>query len=243
VAVPYRPPRIGLSKARAGPQDSALVFGLLVASIHFAGENGCGVAIYALACVHHPQTSKSTPYMDKINATSFFQAWTSTVKSRKDHMLGIWRQAKPFTAYVKGNEESIMHEVSTKLGLMSYNEYYSLDTVLYEAEDLVPGRPEGSYWLRDIRVAVEHENYFTSGLYKEISHLLITHCDLRVLITYPDQEKVAELKYLHNVISGNRSAAQFSQNESILLIFGYESDFKWEGLVYKSDGWKTLTLE
>ncbi len=182
--------------------------------------------------------------MNTINATSFFQAWTSTVQTRKDHMLGIWRQAKPFTAYVKGNEESIMQEVAAKLGLLCYHQdYYSIDTVLYREEDLVPGRPEGSYWFRDIRVAFEHENNFSSGLFQEISHLLITTCDLRVLVTYPNQDTTAELAYLHSIISGNRSAATFSQDESILIIFGYETGFEWKGLVYKLDSWKAITIK
>jgi hypothetical protein len=157
-------------------------------------------------------------------------------------MLTIWRQSRPFTAYIKGNEESVMQEVSTKLGLLHYNEYYSIDTVLYRKEDLVPGQPEGWRWLRDIRVAFENENFFGSGLFKEISHLLLTNCDLRVLVAYPDGMVETELTYLHSIISGNRNATMFSQDESFLLIFGHEDGFRWEGMVYKSDKWKKLSI-
>jgi hypothetical protein len=178
--------------------------------------------------------------MAKITSRAFFQAWVSTVENRKDHMLSIWRKSRPYTAYIKGNEESVMQEVSNKLGLLHYNEYYSIDTVLYEEDDLVPDQPEGWRWLRDIRVAFEHENFFGSGLFKEVSHLLLINCDLRVLVVYPDGEVNVELDYLHKVISGNRSSMSFSQDESFLIIFGYEDGFRWKGMIYKTDKWTLL---
>jgi hypothetical protein len=182
--------------------------------------------------------------MDKISSIAFFQAWVSTVENRKNHLLSIWRQALSFTAYIKGNEESVMQEVATKLGLLCYHrDYYSLDTILYKATDLVPGLAEGAYWFKDIRVAFEHENNFNRNLYQEVAHLLITNCDLRVLVTYPNQDPSSVLDYLHGLISSNRNAVAFSQDESMLLIFGYESGFEWEGLVYKAEGWKRLALQ
>ncbi|RZK45138.1 MAG: hypothetical protein EOO61_01075 [Hymenobacter sp.] len=179
--------------------------------------------------------------MDIITSAAFFEAWFSTVEARKDHMLGIWRQPRPFTAYVKGNEQSIMQEVATKLGLLCYHrDYYSIDTVLYKAEDLVPGIPQGSFWFKDIRVAFEHENNFNRNLYQELAHLLITDCDLRVLVAYPDSSIASILDYLHQIVSSNRKATVYSQEESILLVFGFEAGFRWEGRVYKSEGWQKL---
>jgi hypothetical protein len=179
--------------------------------------------------------------VDKISSAAFFQAWIGTVQARKEHMLSIWRKTKPFTAYVKGSEESIMQEVATKLGLLCYHrDYYSIDTVLYKPEDLVPGLPSGAFWLKDIRVAFEHENNFDSGLYQEMSHLLITNCDLRILVAYPNQDTTSMLTHLHSLISSNRNAITFSQEESIIVIFGHEEGFRWEGFVYQSNAWKLL---
>lgn len=181
--------------------------------------------------------------MDKITSEFFFQAWLQTVHNRKDHLLGIWRQAKEFTANVKGDEASIMQEVANRLNLKCYHsDYYSLDTILYREEDLVPDRPQGSYWFREIRVAFEHENDFKSGLYQEVSHLLITSCDLRVLVTYPNTEAGAnkELAYLHSIIKGNRQSKSISEQESFLIIFGTESGFLWEGYVFKEENWKRV---
>jgi hypothetical protein len=181
--------------------------------------------------------------MDKIDSIAFFRAWVSTVENRKNHLLSIWRQARPFTASIKGDERSVMQEVAVKLELLCYHrDYYSIDTILYKAVDVVPGLAEGTYWFKDIRVAFEHENNFNYNLYQEVAHLLITNCDLRVLVTYPNQDPSAVLNYLHDLISSNRNAATFSQEESILLIFGYESGFEWRGFVYKMEEWKMLAL-
>lgn len=181
--------------------------------------------------------------MGKISAQEFYNAWHDTVHSRKEQLINIWRQAKIFTSHVKGDDASIMKEVADKLNLLCYhNDYYSIDTVLYKEEDLVPGRPQGSYWFRDFRVAFEHENNFNSGLYKEVSHLLITNCDLKVLVTYPIDDGQNELDYLHSIIKPHRQSKIISDEESFLIIFGWESDFSWEGFVYKEENWKEINL-
>ena len=156
-------------------------------------------------------------------------------------MLRIWRTAREFTSYVKGDENSVMDEVANKLDLLCYpRDYYSIDCLLYKQEDLIHNRKQGSYWFRDIRVAFEHENNFRSGLYQEVSHLLVVSADLKVLVTYPNDDTANELKYLHGIISGNRQSKPISDDESFLVIFGYENGFQWEGFVYKQDNWRQI---
>jgi hypothetical protein len=179
----------------------------------------------------------------KIYAPEFFRAWFDAVQIRKEHLSSIWQKPSIFTSHVKGDDVSIMKEVADKLNLLCYHrDYYSIDTILYKEEDLVPDRPQGSYWFRDIRVAFEHENSSTSGLYQEASHLLITNCDLRVLVTYPNGDGQTELECLHKIIKGNRSSKAISDEESFLIIFGYETDYCWEGFVYKEDRWKEIEI-
>jgi len=43
---------------------------------------------------------------------------------------------------------------------------------------------------------------------------------------------------LHKVIQGSRQSQTISDDESFLVIFGFESDFSWDGYVYKQDNWK-----
>lgn len=183
----------------------------------------------------------TTLQYNKVSAQKFFQAWIEIVTSRKDDMLRIWRNPREFTNYIISSDNSIMGVVANKLNLSTYlGNYYSLDTILYKPEDKTPRINPNNYFFRDIRVAFEHENYFNSGLYNEVSHLLITNCDLRVLVTYPDREIDDELNYLHEIITGNRQSKIFADEDSFLIIFGYETGFIWEGRVYKQDKWEKI---
>lgn len=182
--------------------------------------------------------------MSKITSQQFFQAWIDAVQNRKEHLLNIWRQPGVFTSQVKGDDTSIIKEIADKLNLLCYQQdYYCIDTIFYKEEDLVPERPIGSYWFRDIRIAFEHENNFNSGLYQEVSHLLITNCDLRVLVTYPtDYGEEEQMEYLHKIIKGSRHSKVVSEEESFLIIFGSENGFLWEGYIYKEDNWKQVNV-
>ncbi|PZF71852.1 hypothetical protein [Taibaiella soli] len=156
--------------------------------------------------------------------------WIRCVEERKEALLQKWRNAPVFTSLIKSNNDSVLKHVGDKLGLKSYaNDYYFLDGLLYDKFDLVPGIPENQYWFRQIRVAFEHENYFKSGLYKEVAHLLLINSDLKVLVTYPDYEMheeptKTEMKYLHEIIQGTHNQKMLSDSESF-LIFGSEANF------------------
>lgn len=179
--------------------------------------------------------------MEKIKATDFFKLWIETVNNRKEHLLKIWRNAKEYTYYIKGSENSVVDEIAEKLGLLTYpQDYYSIDTIFYKPEDLTPKIKPNTYWFRDMRIAFEHENTFNSGLYQEVSHLLITNCDLRVLVAYPNYEPDEMLEQLHEIIKGNRNSKVNSDEENFLIIFGYYTGFAWEGYIYKEDNWKKL---
>lgn len=184
--------------------------------------------------------------MEKITSSNFFYEWFNVVTSRKKHLLDIWQKNTTFTNYIKGDDNSVINEVAEKLNLKCYSiDYYSIDTILYLPEDKVPNKNPSSIWFRDIRVAFEHENNFKGGLYQEVSHLLIVNADLKVLVTYPsedttDENTMKELKFLHEIISGNRQSKSISEEESFLIILGYEKDFEWEALVYKENDWKKI---
>jgi hypothetical protein len=178
--------------------------------------------------------------MEKITSEAFFNAWVQTAKNRESLLKKIWREKTNFTNQVKGSDSSIMKEIADKLGLLCYHgDYYCIDTVLYKKEDLALGPKAGNYWLRDMRVAFEHENDF-NGVYQEISHLLLTNCDLKVLVTYPNNEFEDEAQYLHEIIEGNRMSKVLSDEESFLIIIGSEGDLFWEGYVYKESGYNKM---
>jgi hypothetical protein len=179
--------------------------------------------------------------MNKVSASTFYTTWIDVVTRRRDRLLTVWRNAHVFTHIIKGASDSVICEVADILELACYNQdYYSLDAILYQQDDLVKGLTPHQHWFRNIRVAFEHENHFRSGLYKEVSHLVLTNCDLRVLVTYPEDDIEAVLAQLHEIISGNRMAHVIAEEKSFLLIFGYENGFEWKGYVYTLATWQEI---
>ena len=174
--------------------------------------------------------------MEKICSTCFYVAWCESVRELKVLLSKIWRENSVYTSHIF-SQNGILDLVAQKLGLLYYPNYYFIDAVFYKPEDVIK---ENEFWFRDIRIAFEHENNFRSGLYKEVSHLLTTNADLKVLVSYPNGGINDELDYLHSIISKSRQAKAISDNKSFLLILGYEEKFCWEGRIYNENGWNKI---
>ena len=178
-----------------------------------------------------------------IIAKEFFSAWLAVVNEtvRKSILEKKWKNATAYTNEIINNDNSVIEEIAKRLGLLSYTtNYYSIDTILYSKEDLVPKINENTFWFKEIKVAFEHENKYNKDLYQEVSHLLITRCDLRVLVSYPPYDKEPISDYLHEIIKGTSFEKEISDNESFLLILGYEKEYQWEAFVYKSKKWTEI---
>lgn len=179
----------------------------------------------------------------------FFTTWISTCEERLSDLLENWDRSPFYTANIFTDPCAIIEGVATKLGFKCYCGYYSIDAVLFKPEDYVPRIPIGQTWIRRIRIAFEHENDFGSGLFQEVSHLLITDCDLRVVVSYAGETACRddELNYLHGVIKGSDRSAQIANDSSFLFIIGNRDPAKtkaiWSGYVYQQDDWKRLDLQ
>lgn len=85
--------------------------------------------------------------MQKIKAIDFYKLWVAEVDKRKEHLLSIWRNNKEYTRYIKGHENGVVEEIAKNLNLLCYSkDYYSIDTIFYKHEDLVPDVNEGTFW-------------------------------------------------------------------------------------------------
>lgn len=177
----------------------------------------------------------------QLSAQLFFRRWVESVHEMQIALVENWRSPKEFTPLVKSSGDCVIRRVAKKLDLECYpHDYYSIDAVLYERDDLVPGIPENSTWLRALSVAFEHEND-SRHIYTEVSHLLITNTDLRVLVTYPyNGIEDRECGDAHSIILGSRHAEEISNKENFLLIMGWERKFQWQGFVFKRDRWTEL---
>ena len=178
--------------------------------------------------------------MQTITNRNFFELLKETINENEEDILNDWSNYKRFTNLIKGNENSILKQIANKFELQVYEiDYYSLDAIFYKNEDLCPEIKGNAFWFRNIQIAFEHENNFKSGLYQELSHLIVTNSELKVLVTYPNDEDdgYEMLKKFTDIILGNRSEKEFSDNESILVIYGYKNELQWDGFIYGNSEW------
>ena len=86
-------------------------------------------------------------------------------------------------------------ELAPRMKMVPFREYYTIDHVLYQAEDRIPEGelPFGTSWvkgtwLKRIRVAFEHENHLDkAGGFQEIAKLILFNADMKVLMGWADQ--------------------------------------------------------
>ena len=179
--------------------------------------------------------------MNKISGIDFYNQWCNTLYLRKEEFIPLGFNSKAITGLIFKSENSIISELANKFNLNCHCEYYFLDAIFYANEDVIKEKKNNGLFLREIRIAFEHENYFNSGLYKELSHLLITNADLKVLVSYPGgYDLIEELEYLHTLIKGNTKSEIISEEESFLIILGHEANCTWQGYIYKEDNWKKI---
>lgn len=180
----------------------------------------------------------------KVTSYQFYKLWYEEVNMQKTLLQEKWKNSGEFTDLVFNCENALIKNISKRLQLNYFTNNYHVDAVFYEENDRVPNRPKNHFWFRNIQIAFEHENDFNSGLYQEVSHLLITNCNLRVLVTYyPAGDETPQLNYLHSIIQGTPYSDSISESESFLIIIGSGSDFEWDGYIYNNDStqkWKML---
>lgn len=185
-------------------------------------------------------------------AIDFYDTWCKVIESYGKELLTVKRWYNTPALKTQLIENTIYKELSKNLGYEHYEGYYHTDTVFYLPQDNIPRtiQPGHTTFLRKIRIAIEHENDFSSGLYKELCHLMIIDCDLRVLITYFNnypKEKEIEMNKLLQVINGAEDASRFSNEESILFINAAREDTEtgffsiyWEGFIFKNNKWELV---
>jgi len=160
--------------------------------------------------------------------------------------LRDFSNSRLFTVHVLTDEDSVIRHIANAMKLQCYDNYYCLDAVLFDEHDVVRASPQSTTaCVRRVRVAFEHENDFNSGLFQEVCHLLITDCDLRVLVSYPEnpEDLKYQLDFLHKVIKGTGRSQSISETSSFLFIvdtLGKTTLKKWQAFVYRSAAWKKL---
>ncbi|MBN8712258.1 MAG: hypothetical protein BGO12_18035 [Verrucomicrobia bacterium 61-8] len=184
----------------------------------------------------------------KITSPAFFEAWVAVSAERKAALLEKWVSYAQYTAEIFDGKESFVKAVAGKLvdasrGLDVYCGYYSLDAVFFEETDRVHCAPDGQNWFQNIRIAFEHENDFNDALFQEVSHLMITRADLRVLVSYPgnEVELTKQLECFAEIIG----RANFAGADPAFLFIAGQRDSSLTNIVWRSyvyDGKEMIPL-
>ncbi|MCB9197538.1 MAG: hypothetical protein H6600_03705 [Flavobacteriales bacterium] len=170
----------------------------------------------------------------------FYQSWLKQVELERDELMSIWRKPKDFTEKVIRQENGILMNIAKDLQLECYNvDYYCLDSVFYLNENVINNNAN-SFYLKQIEIAFEHENFFNENLFREVGHLLITNCKLRVLVTYPNDNEETIMERIREEIDSVEIRSELERNAGFLIILGYENQFQWKGYLYHSKEWISL---
>ncbi len=185
----------------------------------------------------------------QITVYEFFDVWCTVIE--KNHQgrllkpMEYWYNRPNKTAFI---ENEIYPALADSFNFKYSAPYYFIDSVFYRHDnsgstDKVPNTPENVTYLRKIRIGLEHENVFDYKLYQELSHLLLVNCDIKVVVSYPNNYSIHEVfEELSNTISNHDSLNVM--NESILLILGKREidgdEIFWEGYTNKGGKWESF---
>ncbi len=175
--------------------------------------------------------------VSKITPKAFFDAWVKVSEERKAVLLAKWVSYAQYTAEIFDGKDFFVKAVAGKLdpeprNLDVYCGYYSLDAVFFKEKDRVACAPEGQNWFQNIRIAFEHENDFNDALFQEVSHLMITRADLRVLVSYPgnEAELTKQLKCFAEIIG----RANFAGADPAFLFIAGQRDSSRTNIIWRS---------
>lgn len=177
-------------------------------------------------------------------AKKFASEWLNVFRSRESEINLVRRGSREYTKLIISSENSVVLDLAKRLELECFNgDYYYIDSVFYKKNDLIPDISHGCY-LKDIRIAFEHENDFNSGLFQEVSHLLQTKCNLKVLVSYPETlaQAESELDYLYSIIKSSENSDFISGKEEFLVLFNFGEATHWRSWIYSQNGWKLINL-
>ena len=113
--------------------------------------------------------------------------WLSITKDSSSEYCAAFRSNKTMTSYIR----CTVFELSDRLSLLVQPQYNSLDYAFYNNDDFIPktccvGNRTDTMWLKHIRVAFVHDNKLDgkAGGFQNLSHLLLTKADAKVLVGY-----------------------------------------------------------
>jgi len=176
-----------------------------------------------------------------ITPEAFKEKFLDVAKERETQIIELGKEDKNYTELMLKND-GIIANVAFHLGLEYYREYWTIDAIYYRRKHNKYFSSRATY-AEYLSVAIEHENLAHTA-HVEINKLSLFNCPLKVLITYPLNEKnaMALLDEYSDILVKADIFKDFADNRKQLVIFGYFEDEKvhWKFHVYRGDGFTRI---
>lgn len=175
----------------------------------------------------------------KLTATEFFQFWQQTYAKRINEILPYWDDKRAYTKQMI----SVLSDIADQTQLELCTEYYSVDAILFDSEDLI--KDKQCRYIINQEILFEHENS-VNNILPEIAHLLRLDAELYVVVGYHDMGSV-DMDYLDSLLPMmqiSRKSASLVDKANFLIILGDCSNYVqcdyWKGFVYGGSQWIPL---
>jgi len=191
----------------------------------------------------------------RIKPEEFKTAFLKIVSDQGKRLVDLWNSKKEkgqketeYTLYFVGrnpnpSQDSFLGRVAQELNLHYCKEYWSLDAIFFESKD-EKHFPSNSFYVNNISIALEHE-YDAKNAVGEVNKLTIINAPLRVLITYPKEDKInSHLKEYIEIIRDADVFDDFSTQRKFMVVFGpVEKPQKidcWKFFIYDNGNFKEI---
>ena len=169
-----------------------------------------------------------------ITPDRFKAAFDQIVAGYENQIIKYRFNDRDFTKLMLNYENGVLHSIANSFNLLYYNEYWTLDAIMYKENerDHFPGV---AHYATNLSIAIEHENEGERSN-EEMNKLSLFNAPLKVLITYPPTHEVEGLLNMYSDISKKADVFNdFTDKRRQMVIFGNFDDkgVLWRHYIYK----------
>lgn len=170
-----------------------------------------------------------------ITPDRFKAAFDQIVVGYENQIIKYRFNDREYTKLMLNYENGVLRSIANNFDLRYYNEYWTLDAIMYKENDWVYFPKEANY-ATNLSIAIEHENHGERSN-EEMNKLSLFNAPLKVLITYPPSfEADGLLSMYSDMLKRADIFNDFSDKRRQMVIFGNFDDegVMWRHYVYKN---------
>lgn len=175
-----------------------------------------------------------------VTPQDFKGAFLSASSELNSKLIGCWKDYTEYTSFFRAE---FLKSVAMRLGKKCYGfDYYSIDAIFYDEQD-TEYFPKESFYVKNISVAIEHENDAALS-HEEIHKLQLFNASLKVLVIYSKKKDQIErlLEEFSRMIRSADIFGDFSKKRKQLVIIGSKQGetVSWIFKLYKHGSFVNL---